>query len=94
MTSEAAHPVIEAIQRCIKTGSTPGYRDDDFLIALAIEGGAIRGVVTNGMIGPRTPRGTPSLGRFEKNAESLRRVGAEASDSVFAAFSSAEPKVS
>ncbi len=44
------HPVLEAIVERQKNGSIPGRRDDDFKIALAIEGGAMRGVVSAGML--------------------------------------------
>ncbi len=44
------HPVLEAIVERQKNGSVPGRRDDDFKIALAIEGGAMRGVVSAGML--------------------------------------------
>src|SRR5215469_17428591 len=44
------HPVLEAIAQRQKNGSVPGRREDDFKIALAIEGGAMRGVVSAGML--------------------------------------------
>jgi predicted patatin/cPLA2 family phospholipase len=44
------HPVIQAIAQRQRHGSIPGRRQDDFKIALAIEGGAMRGVVSSGMV--------------------------------------------
>jgi predicted patatin/cPLA2 family phospholipase len=44
------HPVLQAINHRCRTGSIPGRRDDDFKIALVIEGGAMRGVVSAGMV--------------------------------------------
>jgi predicted patatin/cPLA2 family phospholipase len=44
------HPVLEAITQRQRQGSIPGRRQDDFKIALAIEGGAMRGVVSSGMV--------------------------------------------
>ncbi len=44
------HPVLQAIAQRRERGSVPGRRQDDFKIALAIEGGAMRGVVSSGMV--------------------------------------------
>jgi predicted patatin/cPLA2 family phospholipase len=44
------HPVLSAIARRRDEGSVPGQRKDDLKIALAIEGGAMRGVVSAGMV--------------------------------------------
>ncbi len=44
-----AHPVVEAILRRRETGSLPGRRSDGRRIALVIEGGGMRGVVSAGM---------------------------------------------
>lgn len=44
------HPVLSAISRRREEGSVPGQRKDDLKIALAIEGGAMRGVVSAGMV--------------------------------------------
>lgn len=44
------HPVLQAIAHRCETGSAPGRRRDDFKIGLAIEGGAMRGVVSAGMV--------------------------------------------
>lgn len=44
------HPVLEAIAQRQKNGSVPGRREDRFKIALAVEGGAMRGVVSAGML--------------------------------------------
>lgn len=44
-----AHPVIELIRRRREQGSLPGRRDDGRRVALVIEGGGMRGVVSAGM---------------------------------------------
>jgi len=44
------HPVLSAITRRREQGSVPGQRKDGLKIALAIEGGAMRGVVSAGMV--------------------------------------------
>jgi predicted patatin/cPLA2 family phospholipase len=44
------HPVLQAIAQRARHGSVPGRRQDGFKIALAIEGGAMRGVVSSGMV--------------------------------------------
>ena len=44
------HPVLEAIVRRWELGSVPGQREDGLKIALAIEGGGMRGVVSAGMV--------------------------------------------
>ncbi|HLH67409.1 MAG TPA: patatin-like phospholipase family protein [Solirubrobacteraceae bacterium] len=44
-----AHPVLQAILRRRDSGSAPGARRDGLRIALAIEGGGMRGVVSAGM---------------------------------------------
>ncbi|MDE3133935.1 MAG: patatin-like phospholipase family protein [Acidobacteriota bacterium] len=43
------HPVIELIRRRRDQGSRPGERDDGRRVALVIEGGGMRGVVSAGM---------------------------------------------
>lgn len=43
------HPVIAALQERRRAGSKPGKRDDGYKIALAIEGGGLRGCVSAGM---------------------------------------------
>lgn len=49
-TNMKRHPVLEVIEERWKQGSVPGARGDTFKIALAIEGGAMRGVVSAGML--------------------------------------------
>jgi predicted patatin/cPLA2 family phospholipase len=44
------HPVLQAIAQRQEKGSIPAKRQDDYKIALAIEGGAMRGVVSAGMV--------------------------------------------
>ena len=46
---EHAHPVLEAIRRRAETGSQPGSRRDGERVALVVEGGGMRGVVSAGM---------------------------------------------
>ena len=43
------HPVLRAIWKRVRENSKPGQRKDKFKIALAIEGGGLRGSVTAGM---------------------------------------------
>eukprot|EP00286_Rhodomonas_abbreviata_P003780 CAMPEP_0181344842 /NCGR_PEP_ID=MMETSP1101-20121128/32417_1 /TAXON_ID=46948 /ORGANISM="Rhodomonas abbreviata, Strain Caron Lab Isolate" /LENGTH=880 /DNA_ID=CAMNT_0023456729 /DNA_START=124 /DNA_END=2763 /DNA_ORIENTATION=+ len=43
------HPVLRAIWKRMREGSKPGERKDNYRIALAIEGGGLRGSVTAGM---------------------------------------------
>lgn len=45
-----AHPVIQALLKRRAAGSLPGSRDDGYRIALVIEGGAMRGVISGGMV--------------------------------------------
>jgi predicted patatin/cPLA2 family phospholipase len=44
-----AHPVVEVIRRRRAEGSRPGERTDGHRVALVVEGGAMRGVVSAGM---------------------------------------------
>src|SRR5919112_1137253 len=46
---ESAHPVLEVIRRRAETGSKPGRRRDADRVALVVEGGGMRGVVSAGM---------------------------------------------
>jgi len=43
------HPVIDVIRQRARERSLPGYRTDKFKVALAIEGGGMRGVLSAGM---------------------------------------------
>ena len=43
------HPVLRVISQRLREGSKPGQRTDNYKIALAIEGGGLRGSVTAGM---------------------------------------------
>jgi predicted patatin/cPLA2 family phospholipase len=43
------HPVLEVLRRRRETGSKPGARDDSARVALAIEGGGMRGVISAAM---------------------------------------------
>jgi predicted patatin/cPLA2 family phospholipase len=44
------HPVLELVARRAASGSTPGARDDQDRLALVVEGGGMRGVVSGGMV--------------------------------------------
>jgi predicted patatin/cPLA2 family phospholipase len=46
---QRAHPVVQTLRRRREAGSTPGGRSDGRRVALVIEGGAMRGVVSSGM---------------------------------------------
>jgi hypothetical protein len=67
----APHEVLRALTARRRTGSRPGARDDDLRIALAIEGGGMRGVISAGMAlarhaspdGRRPPRSARLLAR-------------------------------
>ena len=48
-TAQLRHPVLEAVWERARSGSKPGQRRDAYRIALAIEGGGLRGSVTAGM---------------------------------------------
>jgi predicted acylesterase/phospholipase RssA len=43
------HEVLRLIDERVRSGSTPGHRDDPYRIALSIEGGGMRGTVSAGM---------------------------------------------
>lgn len=47
---EPVHPVLALIKRRNDARDKPGQRNDSFKLGLAIEGGAMRGVVTAGMV--------------------------------------------
>eukprot|EP00960_Hanusia_phi_P071502 767569-Hanusia_phi.AAC.3 len=47
----AVHPVLDVMMKRRKEGSKPGKRNDGFKVALAIEGGGMRGCVAAGMAG-------------------------------------------
>jgi predicted patatin/cPLA2 family phospholipase len=46
---DTPHPVLSALAERARNGSTPGQRDDAHRLALVIEGGGMRGVVSAGM---------------------------------------------
>ncbi|MGN6872743.1 MAG: patatin-like phospholipase family protein [Solirubrobacteraceae bacterium] len=46
---ERSHPVVQTLQRRREEGSRPGARTDGRRVALVIEGGGMRGVVSAGM---------------------------------------------
>jgi predicted patatin/cPLA2 family phospholipase len=49
VADQRAHPVVQTLLRRRREGSRPGARTDGRRVALAIEGGAMRGVVSAGM---------------------------------------------
>lgn len=49
MTRERAHPVVEVLAERLRGGSSPGQRRDPHRVALVLEGGGMRGVVSAGM---------------------------------------------
>jgi predicted patatin/cPLA2 family phospholipase len=49
VADQRAHPVVQALRARRAQGSTPGARRDGRRVALVIEGGAMRGVVSAGM---------------------------------------------
>src|SRR3954453_535744 len=46
---ELPHPVAELLRERLESGSTPGERQDPHRLALVLEGGGMRGVVSAGM---------------------------------------------
>src|SRR3954470_24902768 len=46
---EIEHPVVELLRERLEQGSAPGVRSDPHRLALVIEGGGMRGVVSAGM---------------------------------------------
>lgn len=48
-TPSPTDPVLDLILRRARAGSVPGRRDDGHVVALAIEGGGMRGIVPAGM---------------------------------------------
>jgi predicted patatin/cPLA2 family phospholipase len=48
-TVTPVHEVVRILGERARTGSLPGQRDDGFRVALAIEGGAMRGTISAGM---------------------------------------------
>src|SRR4051794_30226330 len=46
----ANHPVLRVLRERRRSGSAPGQRDDGCRVALAVEGGGLRGVVSAAML--------------------------------------------
>ena len=44
------HPVARLLRERVDSGSVPGARQDPHRVALALEGGGMRGVVSAGMV--------------------------------------------
>jgi predicted patatin/cPLA2 family phospholipase len=51
------HPVLGLLRERRATGSLPGARNDDYRLALAIEGGGMRGIVSGAMLNALEDRG-------------------------------------
>ena len=49
MKREPVHEVVRVLESRARAGSLPGERDDGFRVALAIEGGGMRGTISAGM---------------------------------------------
>lgn len=49
-TELAPHPVVQVLLDRARSGSKPGARTDPHRVALVVEGGAMRGVVSGGMV--------------------------------------------
>ncbi len=49
-TTTSVHPVLGLMRERARAGSRPGNRDDNARLGLVIEGGAMRGVVSAGML--------------------------------------------
>ena len=50
MSSGEPHPVVQVLHERARAGSKPGARTDPHRVALVIEGGGMRGVVSGGMV--------------------------------------------
>jgi predicted acylesterase/phospholipase RssA len=50
MLSPSQHPVARVLRERADAGSQPGARDDGHRVALVLEGGGMRGVVSAGMV--------------------------------------------
>ena len=48
-SAQGPHPVVQVLLDRAQSGSTPGARTDPYRVALVVEGGAMRGVVSGGM---------------------------------------------
>src|SRR5262245_19667253 len=48
-TAAVAHPVLDVLRSRLHSESAPGQRDDPHRIAVVLEGGGMRGVVSAGM---------------------------------------------
>jgi predicted patatin/cPLA2 family phospholipase len=48
-TAAVAHPVLDVLHARLRDGSTPGARSDPHRVAVVLEGGGMRGVVSAGM---------------------------------------------
>ncbi len=49
-SEQEPHPTIQVLLDRARSGSTPGARTDPHRVALVVEGGAMRGVVSGGMV--------------------------------------------
>ena len=48
-SSKPLHPVLEVLKSRVQSGSLPGKRKDKHKVALVIEGGGMRGIISAGM---------------------------------------------
>jgi len=46
----STHPVVEVLRARREQGSLPGQRSDDYRVALAVEGGGMRGIISASMM--------------------------------------------
>ena len=49
-SAQGPHPVVRVLLDRARSGSRPGARTDPYRVALVVEGGAMRGVVSGGMV--------------------------------------------
>jgi predicted patatin/cPLA2 family phospholipase len=45
------HPVLQVLRDRRDAGSKPGFREDEHIVALAVEGGGLRGIISCAMLG-------------------------------------------
>jgi hypothetical protein len=74
-TAQLRHPVLEAVWERARSGSKPGQRRDAYRIALAIEGGGLRGSVTAGMASAVTHLGLADAFDMVPHHNSCRPAG-------------------
>jgi len=75
------HDVLRVLAERARAGSQPGRRDDGFRVALAIEGGGMRGTISAGMALALVT--TPAELRLALRASFLARDSRLAADDLF-----------